>query len=238
MIWISALFISQCFATPTKLTVVSEEWLGYTNANGTGTYCDIVKAVYGQDYQLELITTTWSRALNLVETGRADILVGGYHSTNHKLVFPQYHLDTEYPLYVIYDDKAHNITQIEDLAGLTVAGRKDYGLAKFLPQSSYFYGLDLIDDSAKFIEKNRVDAVLTYKVNLALADPETRYTHQVIGKEARLYLAFSRTALGHKLKEHYDRNIKQLVKLKQLQQYFPNPQEYLHADFDKIVSEN
>jgi len=217
------------------LKVVSEEWTNYTNADGSGTYWDIVAAVYSKHYQLEFIATTWSRALNLVETGHADVLVGSYKTTNRKLIFPQQHLDTEYPLYAIFDKNVQTINDDKDLAGLTIAGKKDYGFEHFLPNSSRYYGVEQIDNTAKLIEKKRVDVVLTYRINLALADPENRFSHQAIGAEAPLYLAFTHSAKGKKLKEHYEHEVIALLSDNKLKQYFPNAREYQHAQLDSLL---
>lgn len=217
------------------LKVISEEWQDYTNADGTGTYWDIVKAVYGQDYQLEFITSTWSIALNAVESGRADILVGTYNLADRKLAFPHHHIDMEYPIYAIYDANAHHISAMDDLAGLTVAGKKGYDLQSFLPSSSYFYGVDYIDDIALLIERKRIDVALTYQVNLPLADPESRYAHKEIGAEEPLYIAFTLSAKGQALRTHFDQKIKKLIANKQLVQYFHNKQEYQHARLNTRV---
>tara|TARA_R110002060_G_scaffold14525_2_gene20367 strand:+ start:473 stop:994 length:522 start_codon:yes stop_codon:yes gene_type:complete len=126
LIVIAVFFSSQSFASHPLpvLTVASEEWQEYTNIDGTGTYWDIIREVYGEHYQLEFISTSWSRAINLVETGRADVLVGTYKDTSRQLIFPQHHLDIEYPLYAIFDENIQSINKADDLAGLIVAGKK------------------------------------------------------------------------------------------------------------------
>ena len=218
------------------LKVVSEEWVGYTNADGTGTYWDIIRAVYGKHYQIELIATTWSRALNLVETARADILVGSYKDTSRKLIYPKYHLDLEYPLYALFDKTIHNINEMNDLAGLYIAGNKDYGLEKLLPSSSHFYGVPYIDNVVNLIDKKRIDVAISYRSNLSLADPENRYSHKAIGKEQRLYLAFSQSAKGEQLRKRYEQDIIILIANDELKQYFPNKLEYQHAQLDSLLA--
>lgn len=238
LIFFAMLFLSHC-AIANKLPVLivaSEEWQEYTNADGTGTYWDIVRAVYGKDYRLEFISTSWSRALSLVETGRADIIVGTYKHKNRQLLFPKHHLDIEYPLYAIYDQNRHNISQVNDLTGLTVAGRKDYELQKFLPNNSRFYGVNYIDNIAKLIAKKRVDVAVAYHTNLALADPKALYSYQVIGTEERLYLAFTHSAKGQELQTHYDQEIIKLVTNNEIKQYFINDEEYQHAQLDSLLS--
>lgn len=235
---IAAFFICNCFAAqplPT-LTVASEEWQEYTNADGTGTYWDIVRAVYGKHYQLEFISTSWSRAVKLVENGRADILVGSYKDTRPELIFPQNHLDIEYPLYAIYDKNLQNIKTVGDLAGLIVAGKKDYGLQRFFPPSCQFYGVEYIDDIVRLIDKGRVDVAITYQVNIDIADPDNRFHHQKIGPEEHLYLAFTQSEKGQKLQAHYDQAIIKLVSDDKIRQYFVNEDEYQHAQLDQLIS--
>jgi polar amino acid transport system substrate-binding protein len=111
------------------------------------------------------------------------VLVGRYKDTNHKLIFPQHHLDIEYPLYAIYDKNIPNISEANDLAGLTIAGKKDYDLQRFFPITSRFYDVEYIDNIVQLIDKKRVDAAIFYRTNINLADPENRFSHQVIGAE-------------------------------------------------------
>jgi polar amino acid transport system substrate-binding protein len=238
LIVISVFFFSQSFASHPLpvLTVASEEWQEYTNVDGTGTYWDIVREVYGEHYQLEFISTSWSRAINLVETGRADVLVGTYKDTSRQLIYPQHHLDIEYPLYAVFDKKTQSINKADDLAGLIVAGKKDYALERFLPSTSRFYGVEYIDNITRLIDKKRVDVAVTYLTNLPLADPENRFSHHIIGKEERLYLAFTDSKKGDKLQKTYDKKIIKLVKDNKLQQYFLSEAEYQHAQYDTLLS--
>lgn len=81
------LFSLTAFSTekPT-LHCVADEWHGYTNADGSGTYWQIIKAVYGDKYQLKLETTPFHRAMKMVTSGKVDCIVAIYAKDKRDLL--------------------------------------------------------------------------------------------------------------------------------------------------------
>jgi polar amino acid transport system substrate-binding protein len=224
------------FTAKPIIKVVSEEWTDYTNADKSGTYWDIIRAVYGGSYQLELTITNWSRALKLVESGKADIVIGSYKKTSHHFLFPKHHLDIEYPVYAIYDKKTLTVDSVDDLAGLTIAGKKDYNFPHFLPHTSHFFGVNEIHNVVKLIRNKRVNAALAYEYNLQLADPNKAFTHKVVIPRIPIYLAFTQSDLGRNLSKVYDKRIIELIKSNSLQQYFPSEHEFQHAQLSLVMT--
>lgn len=213
------------------LIVAGEEWQGTAHSDGTGTYFEIVKAVFGDSYNIEFRTAAWVRSDNLFKTGKASILVGVYGESEHNYLLPKQHLDVEYSVYLLYDSSKHTFNSIEDLAGYSIAGRKGYGFESFLPKSSNFLGVDAIHNLDKLVLHGRIDGILSYSYNVHLADTKNRLAHSEIIPPKKIYLAFNNTKQGKQLAGLYDQKIAELIKQDKLRQYFHSEQEYQHANF-------
>ncbi|WP_440873877.1 substrate-binding periplasmic protein [Thalassotalea sp. PLHSN55] len=212
------------------LTVVSEEWLGVTNADGTGTYWDIIKAVYSDSYQLKLKTMPWPRAMSLVEKGKADILVGVYANNGGHLLFSNQHIDTEYPVYFLHDNQNIRVRHVDELANKLVAGRRGWGLEKHLPSSTSFYGVDDIRNISRLIANKRIDGALTYSYNLHLADPKSSLATVELIPAMPLHIAFSPNEQGHRLKAIFEQQMPKLLENDLLKHFFASPEDYHHAN--------
>ena len=177
-------------STKPQLVIVGEHWVNYSQDDGSGTYFDILRAVYGDEFQLEFETTLWSRAKQQLLDNKADILVGVYHVEQSHFFIPTQHLDTEYSAYVLFDKTKQSIKSLSDLSGLTVAGRNGYGLDKYIPNNARFFGLDHVHDLYKLINHGRIDAALVMSYNVYLADPKNSLTQVELIPPKKIYLAF------------------------------------------------
>ena len=83
-----------------NLLFVCDEWVNYTNSDGTGAYWDIVKAVYEPlGITVKTVTMPWKRALYTVRNNDADGLVGGYYEAgNTAFLYPNWHISVEDPV--------------------------------------------------------------------------------------------------------------------------------------------
>ena len=220
------------------IRIVSEEWVGATNADGSGTYWSIVNAIFADKYQIERQTTTWTRATNLVSSSNADIIIGIFAKDKGKLLLPNIHIDIDYPVYALYDKQKNHIESAVDLSKLTVAGRRNYGFEHFIPEDTFYYGVDSIIDVDKLIFNNRVDAALVLSYNLNYANPDASLNKTIVIPEKKLYLGFTNTPLGDELKEHYEQGMRRLLKEKKLAHFFPSPLDFQHAKLNDIEKNN
>lgn len=229
------LFVSFVEAQEKKsLKFVADEWPKFTNADGSGTYWDIVRNVFAKDYEVELITTPWARAKNLMKAGKVDALMAIGVVEREQLIIPNQHIDTEYSIHALFDPSLHNITSAQDLAGLTIAGRSQYGFEHFIPKNIYYYGVTSIANTNKLLFKQRVDVVLVSEYYLQDADPTATLSHIEVIPEQRLYIGFHNNILGRKLSALFDANMAKLIKNNQIKSYFPSEAEYIHAKLDSV----
>ena len=221
-----------CFAQQNEkptLRVVAETWKGYTNVDESGTYFEIIKAIFADTHNIEINNTSWFRASQLVANGRADILVGAYKLKNSPLILSEQHIDVEYPIHVVYDGTKFTPQVIDDLSHKVVAGKKGYGLENFLPSSTSFYGVDSIKDISRLIKNGRIDAALTYSYNLHLADKEASLQHRVIIDEMPIYVGFESSDKGRALRQLFDSKFRQLIETGKVAPMFGSDVEYQHA---------
>lgn len=214
-----------------KLLVVGEEWVDMTHPDGTGTYWDIINAVYGNDYDITIQTMSWARAFNLVKKKRADILMGVPPSKYDFFHLPQQHIDTEHPVYLLYDNTKHQINDIEDLANLTIAGRDSYGFEYHLPKSTTFYGVADINNINKLIMNGRIDGALVYAYNSYLADPSKTLAQIEMLPKEKLYIGIIKNEKGEQLRDHFDKQMKKLINEGRIASLFPSAKAYFFADF-------
>lgn len=237
LVFIVSVLAFPCFAFSAQdskptLRVVAETWKGVTNSDGTGTYLDIVRAVFEDDYQIEITNTSWQRASQLVAKDRADILVGAYRLKNSPLLLSEQHIDVEYPIHVIFDATKFSPQVIDDLSHKVVAGKKGWGLENFLPSSSHFYGVDSIRGVSKLVTNGRIDAALTYSYNLHLADKYRELQHKKLIDEMPIYLGFHSSDKGRALQRQFDNKFRQLINAGKIQPLFNSEVEYQHAGLE------
>jgi len=233
---ISAIFVlifsfATLGAEKPRLHCVADEWRGYTNADGSGTYWQIIKAVYGEKYQLKLETTPFHRAMKMVTSGKADCIIAIYAKDKRDLLLPQYHIDTEYPAIALFDERHHQFNSKEDLAGLVMVGMKDYGFEHFLPKSVKIYGVDDHKKMYELVKSNRVDAAIVYSYNTLTADPDKKLTQLEIIPDKKYYLGFYPSKLGHQLVKEYDEKLPELILNQTIKNSFVDAADYQHANF-------
>ena len=217
-----------------KITFIAGEWPAYTNSDGTGTYWQIIKHIYQDEFELSLTTSSWRRANNLVKAGKVDALVGIFTQEKGGLIIPHHHIDTEYAILALFDSKRHQIKDANDLAHLTIAGRSNYGFEHFIPKNINYYGVDSINDTHKLVLNKRVDAVLVSAYNRKFADPEGSLDFVTVIPAQKLFIGFRNNEKGNKLRQIFDQKMAQMLKADEVRQYFPSREAFKHAKLGQI----
>lgn len=84
-------------AMPGQVRLVSEEWLDYTNADGSGLAWDVLRKVFEPaGVKVRTQGAPYSRAVGLVKRGEADAWVGSYHEENADNLYPRWHFDMDH----------------------------------------------------------------------------------------------------------------------------------------------
>lgn len=232
---------SICFAEKPVLRVVAEEWQGSTNADLTGKYWDIVRAVYAEQYDLEFEVVSWDRALNLVSKNQADIVIGVYKGQFPNIITPALHIDMDSSFYLLFDSKKHDISSLNDIDNLNIAGVNNYVLKSSLPPNVKLYPMENLSNVARLIEKGRLDGALLYAKELNAADPNKQLNHVEVLPKQKMYFGFPDTEQGKQLAAIYDENMPSLLAQGKIKDFFANDLAFQFAEYfskDNIESIN
>lgn len=206
-----ALLLGSCWlllgltAQAKTLSVATAEWKGYTELDGSGIYMTLLHEVF-TEYKLQYHIDDFNRTLDSFGKGEADIVVGVFRDDIGKATFPNWFLDTEFPVtaYSLTDREA--IVRDSDLENLTVSWVRGYNFERFLPDVQRIYPVGHPKEGFKLLEKKRVDAFVDFDYNVP-GDLRERLNSYVVASSRHIYLAFQDNEQGRTLAAVFDRKM-------------------------------
>jgi len=212
-----------------ELNFISGKWIGYTSADGTGVYWQLMKTIFAQEFTVNTSVSIWERAVREFELGNADVLVGAYRTTNiANAIYSSYHLDYEYPLYAFGRNKEaikrYN-NKDKSLIVCSEAGSDAYKQVSFLSARDIIQTSDL--QCNKLMENGKIDIFIEYGYNLL--ESLQKLPKQILIENSPLFLAFHNTPQGHFLKRYFDKKISALALSNELKSIFPDEKTYKQA---------
>lgn len=218
-----------------RIKIVSQEWLGYTNSDGTGLYWEIVKAVFQPlNVPLTLEVLPWKRAKHLVRKQEASAYLGDYFYPNaDAFLYPQWHLSVEEDVIVVFARGSLDWEeqQLSSLVNKKVAWVRGYGFEKgFLKDIPLeLVEVDSAEQGMKLLKKGRVSALIDYPSSMASSEllATDAFVTEVAKKGEKLYVVFSNTESSNTLIEMFDTHMPQLIQSGELKQiYLTHGQDY------------
>jgi polar amino acid transport system substrate-binding protein len=218
-----------------RIKIVSQEWLGYTNGDGTGLYWEIVKAVFQPlNVPLTLEVLPWKRAKHLVRKQEASAYLGDYFYPNaDAFLYPQWHLSVEEDVIVVFARGSLDWEdqQLSSLVNKKVAWIRGYGFEKgFLKDIPLeLVEVDSAEQGMKLLKKGRVSALIDYPSSMASSEllATDAFVTEVAKKGEKLYVVFSNTESSNTLIEMFDTHMPQLIQSGELKQiYLTHGQDY------------
>lgn len=208
--------------TPAQVRLVSEEWLDYTNADGSGVAWDVLRKVF-EPAGVKVVTQSapYSRAVGLVRRGEADAWVGSYKEENDDNLYPRWHFDMDHIYALGLAGKAQPTP--ENVGQYRLAWVRGYDYASYLPNVHNFREVQRREGILPMLEHDRVDFYIDAQteVDFVLGQsphPERfRSTHVA---ELPLYLAFTRSEQGKALSALFDKRMAELVRSGELKPIF------------------
>ncbi|MEN8640396.1 substrate-binding periplasmic protein [Pseudomonas sichuanensis] len=208
--------------TPAQVRLVSEEWLDYTNADGSGVAWDVLRKVF-EPAGVKVVTQSapYSRAVGLVRRGEADAWVGSYKEENDDNLYPRWHFDMDHIYALGLAGKAQPTP--ENVGQYRLAWVRGYDYASYLPNVHNFREVQRREGILPMLEHDRVDFYIDAQteVDYVLGQsphPERfRSTHVA---ELPLYLAFTRSEQGKALSALFDKRMAELVRGGELKPIF------------------
>ena len=209
--------ISTTFANE-SLRVVSGEWQGYSEVDGTGIYWDLMRALYGE-YPLQFDVLPYNRALRSFADSDVDIILGVYREDVEHAVFPRWHLDMEAPLIAFYNKNRVHLSKKWQLKNLQLAWVDGYNINRFIGENLQHYPVDNFELGMKLLQGNRIDAFIDYDYMLPGTRPKNLTSFE-IAPAKRIYAAFQNSPKGKQLAKQFDLGMAKLRESGELQRIF------------------
>lgn len=207
---------------PKQVHLVSEEWLDYTNADGTGVAWDVLRKVFEPaGVKVVAKSAPYSRAVGLVKRGEADAWVGSYKGENDDNLYPRWHFDMDHIYALGLASKP--VPTLDTVGQYRLAWVRGYDYGSYLPNVKESREIQRREGILPMLEHDRVDFYIDAltEVDYVLgqtSQPERfRRTHVA---ELPLYLAFARNEHGKALRELFDRRMAELVRSGELKPIF------------------
>jgi polar amino acid transport system substrate-binding protein len=212
---------------PSVIHIVSEEWDGYTNRDGTGAYWEIVKTIYSPlGIEVKTSVMPWKRAADEVINSRANALVGEYYDRerdNKDYLYPKWHLSIEDPVVVVFKKdtiQSWRTAGVNALDGKRVVWIRGYEFNKTLLKqvNIKIFEVAKISQGIDMLNAGRADALLGYTSSIKQAAQsrgidqlEKLFELEIAAKGSRLYVAFTNNELSRELIQIFDSRMNTLV---------------------------
>lgn len=208
--------------TPRQIRLVSEEWLDYTNADGTGVAWDVLRKVFEPaGVKVVVQSAPYSRAVGLVKRGTADAWVGSYKEENDDNLYPRWHFDMDHIYALGLTSKP--VPTLDTVGQYRLAWVRGYDYGSYLPNVRDFREIQRREGILPMLEHDRVDFYIDaltevdYVLGQAPQPERFRRTHVA---ELPLYLAFGRSDQAKALIKEFDRRMAELVRSGELKPIF------------------
>ncbi|MDO7904064.1 substrate-binding periplasmic protein [Pseudomonas sp. K1(2024)] len=208
--------------SPKQVRLVSEEWIDYTNADGSGVAWDVLRKVFepvGVTVQTE--SAPYSRAIGLVKRGEADAWVGSYKQEDTDNLYPRWHFDMDHIYALSLVDKP--VPEVATIGRARLAWVRGYDFQKYLPDVNNFREIQRREGILPMLEHDRVDYYIDAQTEvdyvLEHADQPSRFRRSHL-TELPLYLAFTDSERGRALRELFDQRMETLVRSGELKPIF------------------
>ena len=198
------------------LNVVTEEWADATNADGTGLYFDILRAVYEPvGGRLSIQIMPYTRAVSTVQNKRADIVIGLYEDEADSVIYPAYHLDSDDVSALYLKSRYPTYHGEPTLDGKALVWMRGYAYDEYLSVSVRHTEVDRRDVAITMVTSRRADFFLDARADIeaALSESSANVQDLAIGTvmQLHLYVCFADTAKGRNLAAIWDQRFPALL---------------------------
>ncbi len=216
-----------------QITVGADEWINYTGENGNGIYFQLLKKIY-PDEKINFKIQPLKQSIADFNAHKLDIIVGVYKNELPKALFPQWYIDTEYPVLAFYDKKHINIKHLSDLIKLKPAWSSWFKFTKFLPFEKKTLVVDSIVSGFDALKQQQADIFIEYAYTVPEKISDNVAAIEILPAQ-HVYAAFQHNQLGRKLAKIFDLKMLELRSNGELAKLYGN--EYQHSDLANYVED-
>ncbi len=208
-----------------EMTIVCEEWEGYTNKDGTGVYWEGVKAIF-EPAGIKVTTKVapWKRAEYMVKEQKVDAIAGDYYYKEMEgkdYMYPKWHLSVEDDITALYKNgmiENWENSGVKNLSGKKVAWIRGYDFDQSLLKDTTVEKLELSDleKGIKMLNVGRIDVIMDYKTTIVPAAKAggvdlSNFTFSVAQHGNKLFVVFANTNKAKVLIKVFDERMGQLA---------------------------
>lgn len=203
-----------CAANAKTAVFVSEEWEDATNADGSGFYWDILRAVFEPaGYDLTLKVMPYARAVKTVLDGQADGWVGSYVD-EEAVVYPKTAYDADTVAGIFPKGSLDPSKGQKALENKNVGWIRGYSYDDYLDVPVQKNLVNARENGMQMVERGRLDVFLDAKYDIDAAMEKGVVDPAAVDiatfMELKLYLAFTNTDKGRELAGVWDKRMQEL----------------------------
>jgi polar amino acid transport system substrate-binding protein len=205
-----------------SVKLATEEWENNTNADGTGSFFEIIEATFAMsDIKMEFVIVPYERSVEMTRNGEVDAWVASYDEEEDFALFPEWHFDADIVTAVYKKDRFPDFDGEESLNGKTVSWIRGYAYDEYIEEDMQIYRLDKRKSAMEMLVRDRIDIYLDAQaeVSIMTEDPEYNRTikfnpesfefQEILRLE--LFLAFTDAPRSRELITIWDTNFPKLV---------------------------
>lgn len=198
---------------PSDIVLVSEQWNGYTETDGSGLGWDLMREIFEPaGIKVASRTEPYTRAVGLVQRGEADAWVGAYEHEVEGTLYPKWHYDTD-EIYAL-GLASNPAPTLKTLGSYRLAWVRGYEYQHYLPNVVHFNEVARRDHILPMLDHGRADLYIDARpeVDFILGqtnDPQRFRTTYLMS--IPLFLSFADNARGRFLRDMFDQRMAQLV---------------------------
>lgn len=209
-----------------QVRLVTKQWPGYTNMDLSGGYFELVQLVLpSEKFQLETQFSNFNRAVTLVQKEQAELVLAVTRVDGKQLLLSEYPMDRDRVVAVYRRDLqfggASEMMTLAELPKFRLAWDLAYNYGQALGLNVKGYEVNSVSQGLELVSKGRVDVYLAEQSDLELPDSQLLLQHLKLQqrsiRQLPVYVGFSRSAKGLKLKRYWDQQFRLLLKTGELQ---------------------
>ena len=200
-----------------SIKVATEEWEDNTNADGTGSFFEMIQAVYALDgIEMEFQIVPYERSVEMTRSNEVDAWVASYDEEEDFALFPNWHFDADIVTAVFKKERFPDFDGIDSLEGNVVSWIRGYAYDEYIETDMKIYRLDKRTSAMEMLVRDRVDIYLDADAEIQVMISDREFNRKInFWKEAfefveilrlNLYLAFADSEKSKQLIEIWDRN--------------------------------
>jgi polar amino acid transport system substrate-binding protein len=209
----------------TSINIVTDEWENCTNANFTGLYFDVIRAVFDQDkIAISIKIEPYSRSIDDVTAKKADMLIGAYKDELSSVLYPKWHLSADDVVACFMKGSITSWNGEKTLEGKRVSWIREYDYDKYIPVKMNPIVVDKRENAINLLVKKRTDIFIDNRYDITatiegMGLDVGQFDLRLI-KYLNLYACFTDNEKGKALAATWDKNMEKLLKSNKIKPLF------------------